>query len=190
MKRVILFFVAAMVMCVSAVTAQERSARYYAEVFFAGDAGGANLVLEGEKVSDRAVFIPAVSLHTIQGAKFGEYVSVGVGIGVDVLLSTQEESAELGGFLIPLYADVKCWIPTKGKVAPFLMADVGCSFLFYPSTAAPLYGAGVGFRSGKFMMSLGYLRDGVNVDTDGGNLFNPDLKYYRHKLQLRIGVTF
>jgi hypothetical protein len=46
----------------------------------------------------------------------------------------------------------------------------------------------VGLKVDKFMMSLGYVYDGFNLRdfVDEGE----NLKFYQHKLQLRIGVAF
>jgi hypothetical protein len=68
------------------------------------------------------------------------------------------------------------------------MAECGGSFLIYPQTIAPLYGVGVGFKVSKFTMSLGYMREGFNIREYIDE--NDNLKFYEHKLQLRIGVSF
>lgn len=194
MRERVLFLLAMMTLLVSTATAQESKTKvkYQGEVFVAGDVNFANMVTEGEKVSAQDLLMSGVSLHTIQGIKIGEYVSLGVGLGLDFIIGDadggDETNVELSGLLIPIYLDCKVWMPTKGRVKPFIMAEGGGSFAIYPQTIAPLYGAGVGFKVGKFSMSLGYMREGFNfrkfIDED------ESLEFYQHKLQLRVGVTF
>lgn len=190
MKKSILLLLAMVVVFASTATAQEKKVKYHGEVFVAGNAAWANMDYAGEKLSESNVLIYGASLHTIHGAKFGDYFSLGLGVGIDLLVSagTDEEVSDFGGLLIPVYLDCKFWIPTKSKVTPFVMAEGGGSFLIYPNTIAPLYGLGVGFKAGKFTMSLGYMRDGFNLKEF---IYDDDsLKFYEHKLQLRIGVAF
>lgn len=188
MKRSILLLVAMVVMFASSATAQERRVKYHGEVFVAGDIAWANMNYAGDRVSRNDVLIYGASLHTIQGVKIGDHFSLGVGLGVDFLIGLDDDDAEVGGLLIPIYLDCKYWMPTKGEVAPFVMAEGGGSFLIYPQTIAPLYGVGVGFKVSKFTMSLGYMRDGCNLREFFDE--NDNLKFYEHKLQLRIGVSF
>ena len=190
MKKSIILLLAMVAMFVSTATAQEKKVKYYGEVFVAGDAGLANMDYAGEKVSDSNVLMYGASLHTIHGVKFCNNFSLGLGLGVDILvgMNQDDDTADVGGLLIPGYLDFKYWIPTKGKVEPFIMAEGGGSFLIYPNTIAPLYGIGVGFKAGKFAMSLGYMRDGFNLREF---IYEDDsLNFYEHKLQLRIGISF
>ena len=190
MKKSFLLLLAMVAIFASTATAQEKKVKYHGEVFVAGDVAWANMVYAGDKLSRNNVPIYGASLHTIHGVKIGDYFSIGVGLGVDMLvgIDKEDDEADLGGLLIPVYLDCKFWIPTQGKVKPFILAEGGGSFLIYPNTIAPLYGVGVGFKVSKFAMSLGYMRDGFNVR----DFFeaNDNLKFYEHKLQLRIGVTF
>lgn len=190
MKKVILLFVAMMTISASVAVAQEKNVKYHGEVFVAGDASWSNVIYDGQKASDTNLLMYGTSLHTIHGVKIGDYFSIGLGLGIDFIIGADEEtvgSAELSGLLIPTYLDCKFWIPTKGKVTPFIMAEGGGSFAIYPQTIRPLYGAGVGFKAGKFMMSLGYMNEGFNLRDF---IYDDDLKFYQHKLQLRIGVAF
>lgn len=193
MKKIILLIVAMIALFASTAMAQEqeKKVKYHGEVFVAGDASWSNVIYDGQKASDTNLLMYGTSLHTIHGVKIGDYFSIGLGLGIDFIIGADEEtvgSAELSGLLIPTYLDCKFWIPTKGKVTPFFMAEGGGSFMIYPQTIRPLYGAGVGFKAGKFMMSLGYMNEGFNLrdfiyESD-------DLKFYQHKLQVRIGVAF
>ena len=194
MKKVILLMVAMTTLFASTAMAQEqehaKKVKYHGEVFLAGDANLANMIYEGQRISDTNVLMYGASLHTIHGVKIGDYFSIGLGLGIDFIIAPDEttmDNAELGGLLIPTYLDCKFWIPTKGKVTPFFMAEGGGSFMIYPQTIRPLYGAGVGFKAGKFMMSLGYMNEGFNLRDF---IYDDNLKFYQHKLQLRIGVAF
>ncbi len=190
MKKSILLLLTMVTMFASSAMAQEKRVKYHGEVFVAGDASWANMDYVGEKISDSNVLMYGASLHTIHGVKICNNFSLGLGLGIDILvgMDKEDDTTDFGGLLIPVYLDFKYWIPTEGKVTPFIMAEGGGSFFIYPNTIAPLYGVGVGFKAGKFAMSLGYMRDGFNLREfieDGDNL-----KFYEHKLQLRIGVAF
>lgn len=169
----------------STATAQDNNVKYHGEVFAAGDASWANVTYEGERFSDNGNGrMYGASLHTIQGVKINDRFALGIGLGLDFLVSDEE----LNGLLIPIYLDFKYYIPTKGKITPFVMAEGGGSFAIYPQTIAPLYGAGVGFKTGKFSMSLGYMREGFRFREFIEE--NDSVNFYQHKLQLRVGVTF
>ena len=191
MKKVILLFVAMMTISASVAVAQEKKVKYHGEVFVAGDASWSNVIYDGQKASDTNLLMYGTSLHTIHGVKIGDYFSIGLGLGIDFIIGADEEtvgSAELSGLLIPTYLDCKFWIPTKGKVTPFIMAEGGGSFAIYPQTIRPLYGAGVGFKVDRIMLSLGYMNEGFNLRDFIYE--DENIKFYQHKLQLRIGVAF
>jgi opacity protein-like surface antigen len=108
MKKSILLLLAMVALFASTATAQEKGVKYYGEVFVAGDASWANMVYSSEKVANNDVLMYGTSLHTIHGVKIGDKFSLGLGLGIDILLGMDEEDdADVGGLLIPLYLDFK-----------------------------------------------------------------------------------
>lgn len=75
-----------------------------------------------------------VNLHTIQGAKVGEYASVGLGFGLDWWRGIYKEywrekgMFDSGELTIPVYFNVKGYLPTSkdvADVAPYISCDLG-----------------------------------------------------------------
>ena len=57
-----------------------------------------------------------VNLHTIQGIRIGEYVSTGLGLGLDYY----HEFYDNGELVIPIYLNIKGYLPVSKKVSTFL----------------------------------------------------------------------
>jgi hypothetical protein len=155
MKRLIIILVAMAAMISTPATAQKGNTKYYGEVFVSGSAAKTDIHLKlWDKIVDGTPMMYGVSVQTIQGAKFGEYFSAGIGTGIDLLYGATDDFS-LVAALIPVYADLKFWIPTNGKVTPYLMAEAGGSFAIEPRSIHPLYGGGIGIKMTKrFAMSL------------------------------------
>ena len=120
-----------------------------------------------------------VNIHTVQGLKVGEYFSTGVGIGVDYY-----HEGDAGEVIVPLYLNLKGYIPTTGKVVPYLSFDVGVG-IGASSGLSGLSGVyltpAFGINAGKVKVQLGYnmqqLSDsGISLD------FNA--------LQIKVGYVF
>ena len=56
------------------------------------------------------------NLHTIQGVQVGRYFSAGLGLGLD----HYHEFYEIGVLAIPIYLNLKGYIPVSEKVAPYI----------------------------------------------------------------------
>ena len=56
-----------------------------------------------------------VNVHTIQGARIGEYFSAGLGLGLDYY----HEFYEQGELAIPIYLNLKGYLPVFEKVSPY-----------------------------------------------------------------------
>lgn len=194
MKQKLLLLLAMVAIFATTASAQESKTRvkYHGEVFVAGDVNWSDMSYVTDNVADRNMLMYGASIHTIQGMKIGEYLSLGLGIGFDLLIGDadgdEESDGGLNGLIMPMYLDCKAWIPTECKVKPFFMAEAGGSFTVYPGSMVPMFGAGVGFNAGRFAMSLGYVREGFKLkeDIEDGGV----VKYFQHKLQLRVGVAF
>lgn len=189
MKRLIIIMVAMATMFTTPVVAQNSNVKYQSEVFVSGGAAiGDMYIMLGDMTKDGMKMTYSLSVQTIQGAKFGDYFSAGIGLGLDFLAGPADD-LDLFAMLIPVYADFKFWIPTNGRITPYLMAEAGGSFNILPSTIRPLYGGGVGIKlNDRFAMSLNYVNDGYRMPTIGAEKI--DYSYNEHKLQLRFSWIF
>ena len=140
MKRIIILAIVA-AMSVATALAQP-AAKYHGEV---------NI---GYSIGVGSVPINRVMLNTIQGVKIGDFFSTGLGVGLDWyrgLYADYWESqgkVDSGELVMPLYLNVKGYLPINTNVSPYLTFDVG-------------YGAGV--TEGVKGFGGLYLTPGVGV---------------------------
>ena len=119
-----------------------------------------------------------VNLHTIHGAKFGNHFSAGLGLGLDYYHEGE------GEIIVPIYLNVKGYLPVSKKVSPYLSFDIGVGVgaSEYVSGLSGLYFMpAIGIKAGHFKVQFGYnvqklSEDGISVS------FNA--------IQLRLGVAF
>lgn len=62
-----------------------------------------------------------IYLHTIQGVRVGKYFSAGVGVGLSMLYNFSQ-------VFLPIYLNLKGYLPVGEKTSLFLSFDVGGSF--------------------------------------------------------------
>lgn len=161
-----LFLLLVLLVGIGTISASAQETRYQGEVYVSGGFGVGNSALH------------RLQLHTIQGARIGQCFSAGVGLGVDYYTP----DIESGMFMVPVFADFKLYAPTKGKVDPFLMVDLGYGIVAEePRLGGLMFGAGVGFKAGVFAMSLGYHLQQVGIEGVSVGL---------SALQLKLGVAF
>lgn len=90
--------------------------------------GEANL---GYSIGIGSLGFNKVNLHTVQGVKIGEYVSTGVGIGLDwwrgIYKEYWEEKGQFdpGELTLPIYLNVKGYLPMSENTAPYISCDLG-----------------------------------------------------------------
>ena len=107
-----------------------------------------------------------VNLHTVQGVKVGEYVSGGLGIGVDWWRGIYKEYWEAQGkfdageLSLPIYLNVKGYLPVNQHMAPYISCDLG-------------YAAGVT----------------EGVENLGGLYFSPAVGFKFHSFKAELGFT-
>ncbi len=119
-----------------------------------------------------------VNLHTVQGAKIGDYFSTGLGLGLDYYHDGVDE------LIIPIYLNMKGHLPVSEKLAPFVSLDLGYGigategvkgyggFMWSPS---------IGLRYSLFKFQLGYTSQRIS---EYGIGFNMDA------VQFRVGIVF
>lgn len=96
-----------------------------------------------------------VNLHTVQGVQITKYFSTGVGLGLDYY----HEPEEGGELVIPIYLNLKGYLPVGAKVSPYFSLDIGAGVGATEglSGLSGLYCTpAVGIRAGRFKAQLGY----------------------------------
>ena len=112
MKKLILF-VASVMAAVSIVSAQQPAKiKYQCDVQVGYSMG------IGSVAQDR------VNLHFINSARFSDYFSAGLGVGLDLYTNFIYDAPELA---LPLYLNARGYIPASAKTSLFLSFDLGVS---------------------------------------------------------------
>lgn len=162
MKRLFLLLVA---VCVAAAAGAQVPVKYQGEVDLGCSLG------VGALSSER------INIHTIQGVKVGEYFSTGVGIGADYYISGKDMT-------IPLFLNLKGYIPTNSIVTPYASLDLGTGIgvagIFKGGTGLLLNPA-VGVKIGMCKVQLGY---NLQQLTESGVSLN------FNAVQVKLGVVF
>lgn len=165
MKRIIVFAVYS-VMSVISVMAQ-TSVKYHGE----GNAGYS--VGVGSYAVDR------VNLNTIQGVQVGKNFSIGLGIGLDWYRGLyadyweEQGKTDMGELALPIYLNMKGYLPVNETVAPYLSFDIGYGVGLTEGLDGfgGLYlTPGVGIKVGKFKAEVGFnvqrIVDVLNVNAN------------------------
>ena len=166
MRKFYLLFVVALIAASSA--SAQIPIRYHGEVDLGYSLG------IGTFASDR------VNLHTIQGLKIGQYFSTGVGLGLDY----HHQLYEKGELVVPVYLNLKGYLPVNNIVSPYISMDlgVGIGATEGVSGLSGLYFTpAVGVAINKFKVQLGYNLQRVSEMGIGINV---------NAMQLKLGFVF
>lgn len=118
-----------------------------------------------------------VNVHTIQGVRIGNYFSTGVGLGLDYY----HEASEL---FIPIYLNLKGYLPVSEKIAPYFSFDIGAGVgatSGVSGTSGMYCTPAVGVKAGKFKAQLGYNIQRLSESGIGINM---------NAIQLKVGLMF
>lgn len=121
-----------------------------------------------------------VNIHTIQGAKFGDYFSAGIGLGVDYY----HELYNIGELVVPVFLNMKGYLPVAPKFTPYLSLDMGYSIGATSGVSGMggmLLSPSVGIRYNRAKFQLGYINQHVSKNGVGINV---------NAIQFLIGVVF
>ncbi len=166
MKKFLLL-VAMATMSIGAANAQ-TPVKYHGEVDL-GYSIGVGLLATGR-----------VNIHTIQGAQIGKYFSTGIGIGLDYY----HEFYEKGELAIPIYLNLKGYLPVSEKVAPYFSFDIGAG-IGATSGITGMSGLyctpAIGLKAGKFKAQLGYNIQRISEAGIGVNM---------NAIQIKVGLMF
>ncbi len=119
-----------------------------------------------------------INVHTIQGVKVGNYFSAGVGVGADLY---HEGGMDV---MIPIYLNLKGYLPTKSKVTPYASFDIGAGIgasEYVKGVSGMLITPAIGVKFGMFKFQLGYNVQKVSESGVSVNL---------NAIQLKLGVIF
>ncbi len=166
MKKLFILAVAA-VMSVSVANAQVP-VKYQGEVDF------------GYSIGVGTFSTGRVNVHTIQGARIGEYFSAGLGLGLDYY----HEFYEQGELAIPIYLNLKGYLPVSEKVSPYFSFDIGVGIGATEGVSglSGLYCTpSIGVKAGKFKAQLGYNIQRISESGIGFNM---------NAIQIKVGVVF
>jgi hypothetical protein len=106
-----------------------------------------------------------VNLHTVQGVKMGDYVSAGLGFGLDWWRGIYKEYWEeqgkfdLGELTLPIYLNVKGYLPVKEDMAPYISCDIGYAAGLtkgVKNLAGLYFSPSVGLKFKSFKAELGF----------------------------------
>ncbi|WP_418451287.1 hypothetical protein [Alistipes sp.] len=168
MKKIFLLAFAMASLGVFSAYAQQPSVRYQGEA----DAGYA--VGVGTFSSGRA------NLHLINGVGVGRFFSAGIGLGVDYW----HELSDNGELSMPVFLNLKGYLPVSEKVRPFLSLDLGVSVGLTEGLSemsgllcTPAIGVavGVGNSGNALIFSIGYnmqqwSESGFGINTNALNI--------------------
>lgn len=124
-----------------------------------------------------------VNLHTVQGAKIGDYFSAGLGIGLDYYHDLYSDVGN-GELFVPIFLNMKGYIPVTEKLSPFVSLDLGYGIGATEGVSGSggfLWSPSVGLKYGLFKLQVGYTSQRIS---ESGFGFNMDA------IQFKVGVVF
>jgi len=167
MKKILFLLTLGLLILSSKEAGAQVNIKYRGEVDFGYSVG----------VGDLAPIASRVNFHTVQGAQFGKYVSAGLGLGLDLYHDLENE------LMLPIYLNVKGYLPVNETVSPYLSFDIG---------------AGVGLTEGVSGLSGLYVTPAIGVKVSkfkfqfGYSLqqFSNGISLNMSAIQLKVGVVF
>ena len=118
-----------------------------------------------------------VNVHTIQGVQISKYFSTGVGVGIDYY----HESSNI---VLPIYLNLKGYLPVTEKVSPYLSFDIGAGICLSEGVSglSGLYCTpAIGVKAGIFKAQVGYNIQRISESGLGINM---------NAVQIKLGVMF
>lgn len=118
-----------------------------------------------------------LNIHTVHGLKLNKYLSTGIGVGLDFYNSFLSA-------MMPVYIDVKGYLPINSRVTPFIALDLGYSIGLTEDLAGHgnLYiSPTIGLKYKKFSYQIGYT---------GQRFSDEDTNFFVNMLQFKVAYTF
>ena len=120
-----------------------------------------------------------VNVHTIQGVRIGKYFSTGLGLGVDCY--HEFEKTEL---IVPIYLNMKGYLPVSEKAAPYFSFDIGAGIgatESFKGLSGIYCTPAIGIKAGKFKAQVGYNVQRISETGIGINV---------NAIQIKVGLMF
>lgn len=142
-----------------------------------------------------------VEVHTVHGIRVGDYFSVGIGVGIDMTgyesYSYEQQKVQLNITpMIPLYLNVKGYLPVSKGTRLYLSMDAGMVFDFESGAIDGLSSRAIRTK----VLSVAYLNPafGANIKVSPKNAINLSVGYKTYLsnramvngINVRIGFQF
>ena len=177
MKKILLLVIA-VVMSLPSVFAQYKGDWTLEDIYLSKS----NVTYQGEldlgySLGVGTFAIGRVNIHTIHGAKIGKYFSTGLGVGID--LYTEGEGTDV---MVPIYLNVKGFIPTNVSAKPYFSLDIGAGIgasEYTTGLSGMVLTPAIGVNVGLFKAQIGYHVQSISMEGIGINM---------NSIQLKIGI--
>ena len=120
-----------------------------------------------------------VNIHTVHGAKIGDYFSAGIGVGLDMY--HDEGTTDI---MVPIYLNLKSYLPTNTKITPYASFDIGAGIgasEYVTGLSGTYLTPAIGMKIGMFKAQLGF-----NVQ----KLSESGVSVSMNAVQIKVGVVF
>lgn len=117
------------------------------------------------------------TIHTVHGLKLNKYLSTGIGVGLDFYNSFLSA-------MMPVYIDVKGYLPINSRVTPFIALDLGYSI----GLTEDLAGHGNLYISPT--IDLKYKKFSYQIGYTGQRFSDEDTNFFVNMLQFKVAYTF
>ncbi len=168
MKKILFLLTLGLLLLSGEKAGAQVKAKYRGEVEFGYSVG----------VGDFGSAASRVNFHTVQGVQLGEYFSAGLGLGLDLYHDLENE------LMLPIYLNMKGYIPVNETVSPYLSLDIGAGVGVTEgvSSLSGLYlTPAVGVKVRKFKFQFGYSIQQLSEDGASLNL---------NAIQFKVGFVF
>ena len=122
-----------------------------------------------------------INIQTVQGISLTDFFSVGIGTGIDV---RPEDDGEL---FIPLFLNMKGYLPLRRPVTPFVSLDLGYEFGVTDNVKfldGFMWMPAVGIRYKNLMCQVGFLCHRIDIGLGGTSWHSSNA------IQIKLGVAF
>lgn len=122
-----------------------------------------------------------INIQTIQGVSITDFFSAGIGTGLDI------RPEDDGDLFIPLFLNMKGYLPLRRPVTPFVSLDLGYEFGVtdrVKDLGGFMWMPAAGIRYKNLMCQVGFLCHHINVGL-GGPIWKSS-----NAVQIKVGVAF
>jgi len=131
------------------ISIQGEEIKYQGEVLL-----GSSIV-----ISDTQQGRPVINFRTIHGARIGQYLFTGMGIGADWYLFDFGSDGDDSEAVVPVFVNVKGYYPVSKEFSPLISLDLGYGFGVSQGIKGKngfLFSPAIGIQYKKFQAQIGY----------------------------------